>query len=140
MMAENQKHLEEIQGDYKGTWLTIRAQLAASGADTADDMKDVVDSINKNLEVIGDVDVSGKGGETINGYFQEILNSKDDNLPRAIVALKEAGYDMSDALVEGASLTETEKAILNNNWSDATQLDSTTRSSIIQSLKMMELQ
>lgn len=135
MMAENQKHLEEIQGDYKGTWLTIRAELAASGADTADDMKDVVDSINKNLEVIGDVDVSGKGGETINGYFQEILNSKDDNLPRAIVALKEAGYDMSDALVEGASLTETEKAILNNNWSNATQLDSTTRSSIIQSLK-----
>lgn len=135
MMAENQKHLEEIQGDYKGTWLTIRAQLAASGADTADDMKDVVDSINKNLEVIGDVDVSGKGGETINGYFQEILNSKDDNLPRAIVALKEAGYDMSDALVEGASLTETEKAILNNNWSNATQLDSKTRSSIIQSLK-----
>lgn len=135
MMKENQKYLEQIQGDYKGTWLTIRAELAASGADTADDMQEVVDLINSNLGDLGDIDVSGKGKTTIDGYFQEILTSKDNGLPRAIAALKDAGYNMSDALVEGATLTEVEQQILNNNWSKASQIDASTKKEMIEQLQ-----
>lgn len=135
MMAENQKHLEEIQGDYKGTWLTIRAELAASGADTADDMKDVVDSINKNLEVIGDVDVSGKGGETIKGYVDELISSKDVNLPRAITALKNAGYDIKTNFNDSLQYSDFEKEILDNNWSSYAELSPDAKAKVIKHVK-----
>lgn len=135
MMAENQKHLEEIQGDYKGTWLTIRAQLAASGADTADDMKGVVDSINKNLEVIGDVDVSGKGGEIIKGYVDELISSKDVNLPRAITALKNAGYDIKTNFNDSLQYSDFEKEILDNNWSSYAELSPDAKAKVIDHVK-----
>ena len=42
---------------------------------------------------------------------------------------------MSDALVEGATFTEVEQQILNNNWSKASQIDASTKKEMIEQLQ-----
>lgn len=134
MMEENNKYLKQIQGDYKGTWLTIRSELAASGADTADDMKDIVNTINENLGGLKDVDLSGTGGEVFNKYLEELEKGNKMVMPKVATMLQNMGISFKNTYLEGVQFNDAEKMIISKNWSDASQIKGSDFNALIQKI------
>lgn len=134
--AGNKKQLETIQGDYLGLFLTIQNQIITSGASTAEDMQGVVTDLNNIIAKIGDVDVTGKGAETLEAYTQEVIESGNINAPKMIQSLKENAQNIKQSgWLDGIELTGSEKIMMQNNFLEGTKLDSAKLQEFIESLK-----
>lgn len=114
--------VNKIKGDYKGTFGTIKAQLIESGAETSDKMKEVVDEVNNILKETGNVDLNGEGKNTFDTYVKGLIESKSANLPKLIVGLQEAGFQIKEGYLQGITFTDAEKDIISNNWTEGSQI------------------
>lgn len=126
--------VEKIKGDYKGTFGTIKAQLIESGTETSEEMKEVVDVINSVLKETGNVDLSGEGKNTFDTYVNGLIESKSTSIPKLIVELNEAGFQLKDSYLEGITFTDTEKDIISNNWTEGSQLNAGDRVKLSQEI------
>ena len=127
-------HLKQIEGDYKGTFLTIKTQMYESGSETADDMKEVTEKINENLGKIGDVELTGKGENMMNSYLQELIDTNSNKLPEVINMLDQNGYQIKETALKSIEFTDEEKNIFSNNIVDATQLSVADKNRIMTSI------
>lgn len=114
--------VDKIKGDYKGTFGTIKAQLIESGTETSDKMKEVVNEVNNALKETGNVDLSGEGKNTFDTYVNGLIESKSTSLPKLIVGLQEAGFQIKDGYLQGITFTDVEKDIISNNWTEGSQI------------------
>lgn len=127
---------EKVLGDYKGIFSTMSLQLIESGASTTEEMKGVVDSINQNLEKIGDVDVTGKGKDVLENYTNELIESGTSNTPKIVEFLKENASEIKQSgWLDGLKLTEAEKTLMNSNFLESGKIDFGTLNEIIKALE-----
>jgi len=116
--------VEKIQGDYKGTFGVILAQMLESGAYTAEEMQTVKNTINDILKDTGNIDLSGQGKETFESLVEGMIESKDKNLPILIVELEKYGFNLKEKYMSGIQFTEAEQKVISSNWTEASQIKS----------------
>lgn len=131
MMEENQAALETIQGDYKGLWLTIKSEIIASGAETTEEMKGVVEEINTNLEGLGSVDVSGVGGEVLNNFLSSLEKENPNIMSKVLALWNQNGIDMKNTLSSSTEFSEAENEIINKHIYDAMSISGVTMREIL---------
>ena len=123
---------EKVLGDYKGIFSTIGLQLVESGASTTEEMKGVVESINTNLAEIGNVDLTGTGGDVFAGFVEELKSSSTAKLPEILEYFdKNFGMGIKDQVLASTEFTEEEKWIFGQNIQDATKIPVATFNSIL---------
>jgi len=103
--------ITKIQGSYKGFLATVYADLVKNGADTKEDFKGVISTIEGDLNNLKNVDMSGFGEEMFNGMINSMTEEEKTALPKVQKKFHQFGIKGTDAFYSAVEdqLTDSEK-------------------------------
>lgn len=110
-LNEVDKKIEEVQGNYKGFLSAIYADLCSDGAQYSSEFSGTIDTIEKDLEKLKDVDMSGFGEEMFNSMLKSVTASESKYLGEIATKFSEYGIKGSDEFYSAVekNMTDSQK-------------------------------
>lgn len=105
------KKIQEVQGSYKGFLSAIYTDLCSDGAQYSSEFSGTIDTIEKDLESLKNVDMSGFGEEMFNSMLESVTSSESKYLNEIAKKFNDYGIKGSDEFYKAVekNMTDSQK-------------------------------